>query len=126
MRSTGSKLPVAQTSPNKTPLHRMNGKEGAIAHSTVGRALLPDVVRSQLLFDVFADAVFHFFVAALNLISGTVDELGGTEAEDVFLVLEVLAAGNEAGLDNGGSLQLPAALTATAEEEFSDGDSGRE
>src|SRR5882672_8546209 len=103
----------------------MNGKEGAIAHSTVGRALLPDVVRRRLLFDVFTDAGFHFFVAALNLISGTGDELGGTEAEDIFLVLKVLAAGREAGFNYGGDVQLSAAaFTAVAEEEFSDGHSG--
>src|SRR5688572_20315707 len=105
----------------------MNDREGAIAHSTGGRALRPDVVvRHRLLFDVFTDAVFGSLVAPLDLAGGAGDEPWGTEAEDVLLVFIVFAAGDEAGLDQSGDLELPAALAAAAEEEFSDGHAGGE
>ena len=87
----------------------------------------PDVVvRRRLLFDVLTDAVFGSLVAPLDLVSGAGDEAWWTEAEDVLLVFIVFAAGDEAGLDQRGDFELSAALTAAAEEEFSDGHAGCE
>src|SRR5882672_3459914 len=100
----------------------MNGEEGAIAHST-GVGLWARGCSSRLLFDVFADAVFHLFVAALNTVSGASDEPGRTETEDEFLVLKVLFARDEARFDDGGDVDP---LAAAAEEEFSDGHAGGE
>src|SRR5215204_6224323 len=104
----------------------MNDREGAIAHSTGGRAKEARLnVRRRLLFDVFTNAVFDSFVAALNAVSGAGDEFGRAEANDVFLIFKVLAAGDITGFDESADGKLFAALAAAAEEEFSDGYAGR-
>src|SRR5215210_3482720 len=82
----------------------------------------PTDVRRRLLFDVFTDAVFHSFVAALNTVSGPCDEPGRTETDNIFLVFIVLAARDVSRLDERAKRQFLAAFaTAAAEDEFPDG-----
>src|SRR5437667_12776345 len=100
--------------------------ERVLSHTALCSVTFARRGSSRLLFDVFGDAVSDFFVAALNLIGSAGDEFGGTEAEDIFLVLKVLATGDETGFDEGSGVEPFAALAAAAEEEFSDGQAGGE